>query len=107
MLYMIFNTLEIFPDLSKVFNTIDHDILLHKSPHYGIRGIRVSLERGFKSYLSNSNRMCPLAGPIHLNPKQWRPSKVNSRSIALYYLLFDITELFKSRTYFIYGSSYF
>ena len=49
----------VFEDLQKVFDTVDHQILLAKLNHYGIHGIS---NECFKSYLSNSNQYASING---------------------------------------------
>ena len=44
----------IFLDLAKAFNTVNHEILLHKLEYYGIRGITLEL---MKSFLSNRQQL--------------------------------------------------
>ena len=49
----------VFVDLQKAFDTVDHQMLLAKLNHYGIRGVS---NGWFKSYLSNRNQYVSVNG---------------------------------------------
>ena len=52
-------TLAIFLDMSKAFDTISHEILIHKLEHYDIRGI---CKDWFAGYLTNRSQYTEING---------------------------------------------
>ena len=51
--------LAIFLDFSKAFDTLDHEILLYKLKHYGIKAEALFL---FRNYLTNRRQYTELGG---------------------------------------------
>ena len=71
----------IFIDLSKAFDTIDHQKLLTKLEHYGIRGICHKL---LTSYLSNRTQFTDFQQILSDTCRIWRTSRVGPWSFAIF-----------------------
>ena len=54
----------IFIDLQKAFGTINHDILLHKLDHYGIRGLP---KKWFQSFVSGRSQYTSIKIRVQIN----------------------------------------
>ena len=62
----------IFLDIQKAFDTVDHNILIAKLKHYGIRGIAKNL---FKSYFQNGQQFVALDDESRLYTTNWGVSQ--------------------------------
>ncbi|KAJ8022007.1 hypothetical protein HOLleu_39373 [Holothuria leucospilota] len=73
----------IFLDLSQAFDTTDHDILISKLSHYGIRGTSLSLSHGF-----TGNKQFTIFIGKTLNPLILNVEYLRFQSLAHCYLFY-------------------
>ena len=78
--------LTVFLDLKKIFDTVNHAILIGKSRKYGIRDIALDW---ILSYLDNRKQFCPTNGRNSgtKNCHLWYPARLLSRPPPLYNML--------------------
>ena len=69
----------IFIDLRKAFDTVDHQILLSKLHHYGVRGIT---NRWFSSYLLGRQETTQIGANNTSKKEQFCPSGVGTWTSA-------------------------
>ena len=71
----------VFLDFSKAFDTVNHDILLTKLRHYGIRG---SAMKWFQSYLSDRYKYVTCNG-VESSKKTFKCGAHRVQSLFLFY----------------------
>ena len=76
-------TIGVFLDLSKAFDTIDHDILLYKLNYYGIRGTAFEW---FKSYLSGRTQQVQFNNCLSSTIKPITSSVPQGLILVLFYM---------------------
>ena len=77
--------LNIYLDLSKIFDTLDHTILLSKLHYYGISNLELNF---FRNYLFNRHQYVQM-GTTKLtlkNIQNWCPTRIDIRTLTVYYL---------------------
>ena len=74
------NNLGIFIDLSKAFDTVDHEILISKLNNYGVKGKNLS---HFKSYLENGKQYLNYSNDVTMHRSN--VASPRDHSLDLYY----------------------
>jgi len=83
-------TCSLFLDLSKAFDCCDHETLLDKLYHYGIRGVSLKL---FSNFLHNRTQ-CTKIGHLNLHTKRYL---AGSHRVVLFRLCFSLFTLTTSQ----------
>ena len=81
----------IFLNLSKAFDTVNHQILLTKLEHYGIRGLCL---KWFESYLHGRTQIVKFGA--HRSNKMFLTTRVPQGSILVHYFFFYISMTLKT-----------
>ena len=71
---LIFYLRLIFFDIQKAFDTVDHELLIEKLEHYGIRGTAKNLS---EPYLHNTQQFVALDDESRLYTVNWRFQMIN------------------------------
>ena len=89
-------------DFSKAFDMVNHDILLHKLKHYGIRGI---VNTWFKSYLSDRQQYVSIKGKV--SSKRYLQYSVPQGSILgpLLFVIYinDMPNIYRNAKFILYA----